>query len=197
LKFEIAGTFADKIDNHKIGLYLLALRPVAKKNEIDFIFAVVKSGDTLQQKQYMYYFWKKRSELMMTGALDPTPSGGHSLGVTSFIKPELLWNDYLKRLKTAEKKYSSQSMRAYETDRGRVYLQYGKPNRVENEFTDHTRSNNSGIPYEIWHYYTLKNQSNKIFVFVQNNRADNNYRLIHSDAIGEIHNPNWRKEIRY
>ena len=184
LEFEIAGTFADKIDNDKIGLYLLALQPVAKKNEIDFIFAVVKSGDTLQQKQYMYYFWKKRSELMKTGALDP-----------SFIKPELLWNDYLKRLKTAEKKYSTQGMRAYETDRGRVYLQYGKPNRVENEFTDHTRANNSSIPYEIWHYYTLKNQSNKIFVFVQNNRADNNYRLIHSDAIGEIHNPNWRKEL--
>jgi len=189
LEFEIAGTFADKIDNDKIGEYLLALRPVAKQNEIDFIAAVVKSGDEIQQKQYMYYFWKKRSDFPLKAeSRDPAFNGN----------AEMLWDDYFKRLKIAEKKYSTQRMKAYETERGRVYLQYGNPNRIENELTDPTRtmSDNAAIQYEIWYYYRLKNQNNKIFVFVQNNRADNNYRLVHSDAIGEIYYPNWREEIK-
>jgi hypothetical protein len=51
------------------------------------------------------------------------------------------------------------------------------------------------VPYEIWHYYKLKNQSNRKFVFANPDLVLNDYALIHSDAIGELSNPNWRSKL--
>jgi len=76
------------------------------------------------------------------------------------------------------------------TDRGRVYLQYGPPNsrnKVDNAAATY--------PYEIWHYYKLKHQTNKKFVFVNSDFATNEYRLEYSNVYGEVSNAEWRDKI--
>jgi hypothetical protein len=91
--------------------------------------------------------------------------------------------------------YSNNLRKGYDTDRGRVYLQYGAPNTISpNLFEPNT------YPYEIWHYYVLKDhlhadQSNSKFVFANTEQGDKEYKLIHSDARNEITNVRWNYDL--
>jgi GWxTD domain-containing protein len=101
----------------------------------------------------------------------------------------------------ADRKYGNQTMKGYQTERGRVYIQYGKPDMVENEISDRFRKamvNLNTIPYEIWYYYAMEEpvkQTDVQFVFVQQNRGNNNYKLLHSSGIGEVRNTEWRRIV--
>ena len=78
----------------------------------------------------------------------------------------------------------------FETDRGRVYLQYGPPSNVivrENSPSDY--------PYEIWRYDKIKVYSNKRFIFYNPDLVNNTDRLLHSDMIGELKNSSWPLEL--
>jgi hypothetical protein len=76
----------------------------------------------------------------------------------------------------------------FETDRGRVYLQYGPPNELYE-----SRFDAGSKPYEIWQYNIIaNNETNIIFVFHNDDLVSNDYRLIHSNATGEVHNEHWK-----
>jgi len=81
--------------------------------------------------------------------------------------------------------------RGFETDRGRVYLQYGPPNSIT------SRSHEpSSYPYEIWYYHQLTDaQWNKRFVFYNPDLVTNDYELLHSNAIGENYNQTWKHDL--
>jgi GWxTD domain-containing protein len=173
--YSYKGTFVEEIPLTKINYFLKSLQPICHKNEYEFILAIVKKNDEDQMKNYFYSFWKKRND----------------------TNPQSEWNQYLDRLLTAEKKYSTVRFMAHETDRGRVYLQYGKPYRVENEMTDRQRDvydSSNPVPYEVWYYGKINAQNNRIFCFVQQDLANNNYRLVNSDVNGEVYNPGWRNQ---
>jgi hypothetical protein len=85
----------------------------------------------------------------------------------------------------------------YYTDRGRVYLQYGPPDsqqQVPNE--------PDSYPYEIWQYYRLKDptngqfQTNKRFVFWNKDLDGSCFRLLHSDARGEVKDARWQMRLK-
>ena len=104
--------------------------------------------------------------------------------------PFFEWQNYLLQVKSVNKAYKNQKKKGYLTDRGRVYLQYGAPNSI-NKADDPS----SSYPYEIWHYYKLKNQSDKKFVFVNKNPATNEFRLVYSNVTGESTNLEWIRKI--
>ncbi|MEQ8520251.1 MAG: GWxTD domain-containing protein [Cytophagales bacterium] len=171
---------AESINMKNLDFLLDALMPMAKQNERAFAEAVVNSGDEKQKINFLCYFFQKRE--------------------TKDKDARILFLEYKDRVEIVERKYKTQTMPGYQTDRGRVYIQYGKPNRIDDEFSDMSRSaiNNAVIPYEKWIYYSVTEpqpQSNVQFVFAQTNRANFNYEIVHSTAIGEISNPNWKQEI--
>jgi GWxTD domain-containing protein len=170
-KIELPPAFAG-LDSAKLDLYLLSLKPVANTTEGVFVESVAKSGSAYQKKSYLYDFWQKRSE----------------------TDPAKAWQEYLQRIIYAEKAFGNQTFRAFETDMGRVYLQYGPPSKINTELNDVNRpiQNSDTKPYQIWQYYLLGNQRNKVFVFMQPNLA-NSYNLVHSTATGEVANNEWRK----
>ena len=86
--------------------------------------------------------------------------------------------------------FGSRQVKGYLTDRGRVYLQYGAPNDVKEVPSDPVT-----LPYEIWDYYYLNNQSNVKFVFYDPVLTGNDYELLHSNLYGEVQNPNWRMHL--
>ena len=99
------------------------------------------------------------------------------------------------------KEYSSHGLKGFDSDRGRVYLQYGTPDQLTKYYTDE-----GAFPYEIWEYYSLidksqaltnpdNRQSNKKFVFYNPDLVTNKFALIHSDARGEINNARWKLQI--
>jgi GWxTD domain-containing protein len=156
-----------------------SLLPVASSSEQSTILYLKKKGTETEIRNYLHKFWLKKSP----------------------EKPANALADFRALLVYADKKYSTQTMPAYQTERGRVVLQYGKPNLIENEYSDRNRKamqNLNTIPYEIWYYYVLDQpvrQSDVMFVFVQQNRGNENYRLLHSSGIGEVRNGEWRKIV--
>ena len=121
-------------------------------------------------QQYFYNFWLRR---------DAT-------------NPEKAWLTYKEQVKIANFNFHTPVKKGYQTDRGRVYLEYGAPN-VRSE----RPSEPTSYPYEIWQYYTLgNNQRNKKFVFYSPDMVTNDYFLLHSDAIGEFYNARWQVELQ-
>lgn len=172
---------ADIVDRRNLDFLLNGLQPLAVGRENDFINAVVASGDEDQKANYLCYFFNKRATV-------------NQPALAQFL-------EYKDRLELAEKKYSTQTMPGYQTERGRVVILYGKPNRIDDEWSDPRRqaTDNSYMPYEIWVYYKVEKpvpQTNIQFVFAQVDRANYNYMLVHSNAIGERSNPNWKNDIR-
>jgi GWxTD domain-containing protein len=94
--------------------------------------------------------------------------------------------EFMNRVSEADKLYASRSRRGYETDRGRVFLKYGKPTQVES-----VAGSQQSRPYEIWTYLNSSNQTEAIFVFIDRG-SFGSYELVHSTAQGEPQNPNWR-----
>ena len=87
-------------------------------------------------------------------------------------------------------RYGSKVIEGFRTDRGRVYLRYGPPNTITEEPYDP-----QAYPYEIWHYYEIGQQTNVKFIFYNRDLVTNNYELLHSDYIGELHDPAWQMKL--
>jgi len=93
---------------------------------------------------------------------------------------------YYKRVEEARSLYSApMSPKGWDSDRGRILLQYGKPDGVDRHVHDFNRK-----PYEIWSY----SQMGYEFVFVDRTQTGF-YRLVHSSAPGEIRFENWEQEF--
>ena len=165
----INKSFAEDMSRDSLIKYIPALGPIANNIERLFIRSDLSAKELPELQKYFFSFWNSQSP--------------HD--------PEKAWKDYYKMVREVEKFYSTSIKRGYETDRGRVYLQYGPPNIINER--DHKPSS---YPYEIWHYDQLtKSQWNKKFVFYNPDLVTNDYLLIHSNAIGEKNNPTWKYKL--
>jgi GWxTD domain-containing protein len=156
-----------------------SLFPLSNASDQPVIDYLRKKGTDQDQRNFLTEFWSKK---------DPQNA------LVSFRK-------FRQNVAEADRKYGTQTMKGYQTERGRVYIQYGKPDMVENEISDRFRKamvNLNTVPYEIWFYYSMEEpvkQTDVQFVFVQQNRGNNNYKLLHSSGIGEVRNTDWRKAV--
>lgn len=166
---DINNTFAASIINKDtIKEYIKALRPISNEAEKRFTANILKKDSLQYMQQFFYNFWQSRN----------------------FANPQEEWNKYKQQLDLVNRLYKTPIEKGYETDRGRVYLQYGSPNEiVENKFEA------GQYPNEIWHYYSIKGQNNIKFIFYNPDLTTNVFHLIHSDLIGEIQEKSWENII--
>ena len=163
---ELPGTFVENDTNRKELIdKVKCLYPISSLVERDFYENRLKDVSTDQLQRFFYHFWLRRNP----------------------ANPEEAWTNYKKRVDQVQSMFGSKQVKGYLTDRGRVYLQYGPPNEVKEVPSDPVT-----LPYEIWDYYYLNNQSNVKFVFYDPVLTGNDYELLHSNLYGEVQNPNWR-----
>ena len=166
---DISNTFISSVINKDTLIdFIACLYPTSSQLEVEIANNQILLEDVYSMQQYIYYFWTKRNA----------------------DDPEKAWTDYKQEVIKVNTSYSSRIKKGYDTDRGRVYLQYGPPNIVSNGQDDP-----AAYPYEIWQYYKLNTQTNRKFVFYTTDRSTNDYRLLHSDAIGELQEPNWEVKL--
>jgi GWxTD domain-containing protein len=160
------NTFVDRITPFDSLVYFIhSLAPISTEIEKIYTSTGLSTGDVEMMKKYFYAFWASRSPQ----------------------NPEGSWEAYRQQVYKTNAMFGTSIKAGFETERGRVYLQYGAPNTVSKEINDP-----SAYPYEIWHYYSLNNQKNKKFVFYNPDLVTNDYELIHSDAMGEMYNASWQ-----
>jgi GWxTD domain-containing protein len=166
---DVNNTFAMDITADSLTFFLKSLYPKAEAYEREYILRVIQKNDEKIMRQFFYNFWKKRNDSL----------------------PAKEWMTYKTQVNYVDRVYKSPISYGFETDRGRVYLQYGIPNRI-----DGSDREPGAFPYEIWQYYKLPNgQTNVRFVFCNSDMVTNDYKLIHSEALGEIYDARWRFKI--
>lgn len=145
--------------------HLNSLLPIAGDGEANLILRFSDNKDLVQMQRFFYTFWKQRNQ----------------------FAPEAAWNEYYERVRYVESRYATPNKKGYQTDMGRVYLAYGRPDVV----TDRPAEPNA-YPYQIWQYFRAERWTNIRFVFYDRTLLQNDYELLHCDKIpGEIKNPRW------
>jgi GWxTD domain-containing protein len=153
---DISSTFAEKISSvDSLIFYLQCLNPIASIRENQWVDKIVKISDIKQMQKFFYGFWKTRNDQY----------------------PEAEWNNYKLQVLAIEELYKTKVKHGYETDMGYTWLKYGTPDQV-----DDSRHEPNAVPYVIWHYFHIENQSNVKFVFSNPHLVGTEYFLTYSDA---------------
>jgi len=168
LSDDFQNSFVNKIPAENLKEYIECIQPISTNIEVSFATNQLKGNDETLMRQFFYNFWITRND----------------------VEPEKEWNKYYKKVEITQQQFATAIKKGYETDRGRVFLKYGKPNsRME------VKSEPNSYPYEIWHYYQAKNFSNTKFVFYNPDLITNDYPLLHSNLPGELKNPQWKVQL--
>lgn len=165
---QIDPAFQESIPEDKLDYYLLSLIPISKPSQTKLIIAEYKQNDSERKRRLIQSYWKETA------------------GVNMYEE----WLRYQRSVNKVEQAYRTNYQKGYETDRGRVYLQYGEPSR-----TVQRENSASEYPYEIWEYNKIGVFSNKKFIFYNTDLVNNNFKLLHSDMVGELKNPRWSYEL--
>jgi GWxTD domain-containing protein len=166
---QVANSFAGQYkDSLILKEHIRCLTPIARGNEKESILSAVKGYNLIQLQGFLYQFWYKRNPL----------------------SPELSCAQYLE-LVNACKEFETSIKKGWETDRGRVYLQYGKPSTrvIRNHDPDYW-------PFEIWHYYETNNHLHNKRLLFYNTSLNGDMELLHTDIPGEIMNYDWKNLVR-
>lgn len=165
----VENTFLNRINNgDTLSDYIQSLYPISSETERQYARNIIKRAEIKSMQQYFYNFWVTRNS----------------------ANPEGKWLVYKMEVDKVNAAYGTKIKRGYESDRGRVYLQYGPPNSMIQSLNEP-----SAYPYEIWHYYNIGNMKNKRFVFYNPDMVTNDFALIHSDVPGELFDYKWKQRI--
>ena len=96
--------------------------------------------------------------------------------------------DYLKKIDQANDWYAEMGKDGWQTDRGRVFILYGKPDDLER-----FPSMGESKPYEIWRYHSIENGVEFVFI---NRLGYGHFELVHSTKRGELWDDNWREYLK-
>ena len=156
--------------------FVECLWPISSTTEREWQQAQLKRKESGMMRSYMIDYWKNKS--------------------ADTISPLKIWYAYYKQVLEVNALMKCGRQKGYYTDRGRVYLQYGKPDQ-----RNQINSEPETYPYEIWQYYRIYDRAtkrfftNKKFIFVNLLVSDDCYKLIHSEVKGEVYDERWRLRL--
>jgi GWxTD domain-containing protein len=197
-------TFAADITNETLmNDYIEGLAPIANEQERRDIYALIKRPGLEEKQQFLYRFWLRREPLNADGA----------------------WLEYKKRIEYVNANFGWPQTKGIQTDRGRVYLQYGPPDFVRDEKNfvstrymgggvTHVKSNNPQerviglqeptvakqgqifyLPYQLWRYNKLPNDDQNRCFIFWDEFRSGQYKLLHSNARGEVRDNLWERRL--
>lgn len=169
-KAAIQSSFVEPLDSQAVQYSIRAIIPIWENGHADQLDDVLRSDDINQKKQFLLDFWTSQDER----------------------NADILYREYMKVARAVDKTYKAGAGPGFETDRGYIFLKYGKPNDVllvEDE--------PSAPPYEIWFYndFPVTSQHNVKFLFYNPTLSVGHFQLLHSTARGELNNPQWEIEL--
>lgn len=166
----IASSWAANFTNAD-SLYeiIRAHTPIAATMDRNTIEYSLKEKNLQEMQSFLYSFWLDRNPA--------DPKGAFEL--------------YLIDVKACQENFATKIKKGWETDRGRVYLQYGKPSTriIRNHDPDYW-------PFEIWHYYETNNKLHDRRLLFINTTLNTDMELLHSDIPGEVQNNDWKRLAR-
>ena len=163
-------SFVSEFSKEDLNYALRAISAIVYEPKKSLMNFMIKDAPIKAQRKFLLDFWNENA---------PT-------------SPEFSYQKYMDVVKAIDLEYNSNVGYGFETDRGYIFLRYGKPNNVLSVDTEP-----DSYPYEIWYYNYVKetNQTNVRFIFYNKSLAHNDYATLHSTCIGERQNPAWEIEL--
>ncbi len=163
-------SFVNDMTADEVEYGLRATSPIVfepKKSLLDYI---IKDAPLRAQKKFLFSIWKEK---------EPRNTEQH-------------YFQYLTIAKAVDLEYNSNVGYGFETDRGYIFLRYGKPNSVLT-----IDQEPESYPYEIWYFNQVEEttQTNVRFLFYNKSLVAKDYKLLHSTCRGEAQNPAWEVEL--
>lgn len=163
-------SFVQNISADAMDYTLKAHLPITDQHQVSTLSELMKTNRIKSQRQFIYQLWKSKS---------PT-------------NPADAYKGYMEVAAAVDKKFYSNVGYGFQSDRGHIFLKYGKPSNVISVDTEV-----DAPPYEIWYYNNLPQtrQTNVRFLFYNPTLAHNDFRLLHSTCLGEKVFPAWEVEL--
>jgi len=169
MEFDVENTFVMQFnDADVLREHIESCWPIMTTIERNAVQFYLGNADISILRSYFYTLWERRNP----------------------ESPEAGWNEYAEQVVKVQSAYGTRVKKGYQTDRGRVYLQYGEPNTIVRRHNDL-----DAYPYEIWHYYKIARFNNKKFLFYNPDLVTNDFALLHSDVTGEVRNDQWVNQV--
>jgi len=168
---DLTEEFVADMNAEELRYSLKAIAPIIFDKNVEVLNMVISDNDIEAQRRYLFSFWAR---------LNPN-------------EPKVPYDKYMEVARAVDEKYNSAFGHGFESDRGYIFMKYGKPLdivTVENE--------PSAPPYEIWIYDQVPSsppQNNVKFLFYNPSLAGGNYQLLHSTCLGELQNSQWEVEL--
>ncbi len=165
----IKEEFVAEMSSEKLKYSLRAIACKMNGFEAQDLNEIIKVADPKAMKLRLFRYW---------AAKNPN-------------QPEIAYQKYMEIAQLVDEKYRSGFGYGFETDRGYVFMKYGRPDDVVEQV-----SNPDTAPYEIWVYYdlTMTGQKNVKFMFYDA-EGSGSMRLLNTSARGELQDPNWRTKL--
>jgi GWxTD domain-containing protein len=166
---DIKDEFVQKLNADSLRYGLKAIFCKLQGTETGVINDVIKSNDEKSMRFHLFRFWAGRN-----------PNN-----------PEKAYNDYMRVARAIDRTYRSGFGYGFETDRGYVFMKYGRPDDITAVPTSPDASG-----YELWSYndFPITKQTNVKFLFWDAD-GSGNMRILHSNARGEIQDRNWKTKL--
>lgn len=163
-------TFVATLSPKELDIAIKAIVPILPQNMTAHANKVLADQDTIAQRLLLFNYWAGKNPNL----------------------PKVAYDAYMKVIWAIDRQFRSGFRNGFETDRGVIYLRYGRPDdivRVEDE--------PSAPPYEIWSYneFPQTMQNNVRFLFYNPSLAPEDFVLLHSTARTELNNPQWEIQL--
>ncbi len=167
---DIDSTFVAKIPIDKLDYTLRAHVPIINNNVVSVLDFIINDTLVESKRAFIFQYWNEVYK----------------------EKAEYNFDKYMEVVDVVDKEYYDTVGRGFQTDRGYIFLKYGKPNEIIAVEDDP-----AAPPYEIWFYHELlaTGQSNVRFIFYNPSLVNNQYELLHSTCRGEVNNPQWEVKL--
>jgi len=166
VKTGFENSFATRITKDSLYYSLKAMVPITTADNSVAIDNLINKKNDKEAQYFLWRFWYSKNNLY----------------------PDKEFNEYMKYARAVDKTFRSHVGYGFQTDRGIIYLRYGKPSQILTQESEPTAP-----PYEIWYYDVIEQdmQRNIKFIFYIPSLASNDYELLHSNCKGERNNSTW------
>lgn len=166
----VSRQFVQNLGEDTLRYGLRAISALAVGVETEMLKNILQSGDVKSMRFYLFRHFMR---------VDPN-------------NPELAYQKFMEVAAAVDAKFRSGFRYGFETDRGRAFLRFGRPDDLI-----HVEDDPGASPYEIWVYYKFAStqQNNVKFLFYNPSLAGEDFILLHSNARGEVSNPRWERVL--
>ncbi len=166
----VSRQFVQDLDETALRYSLRAISALAVGTETEALKNILQGNDLKSMRFYLFRHFMRRDA----------------------NNPELAYKKFIETVGAIDVKFRSGFRYGFESDRGRTFLRFGRPDDLI-----HVEDDPGAPPYEIWVYYNFPqtNQKNVKFLFYNPSLAGEDFILLHSNARGEISNPRWERTL--